>query len=329
MVAELPAGVEAIGRPMPARPLQTAWRAGGFPPLEWFTGAVDVVHGTNFVVPPTRRAARVVTVSDLTMVHYPEMCQPATLRFPALVSRAVSDGAWVHTHSHHVAAEVRSAFGVPPERVRVVYPGVPARWHPPADPTAGDGVRAALEAVGATRFVLALGTVEPRKGLPGLVRAFGQVGPARPDVAVVLAGPDGWGTSELEAALAGCPVADRVIRLGWVDEPTRRWLLGEAQVFAYPSLYEGFGFPPLEAMSAGTPVLTTSAGSLAEVAGGGSLCVPPGDDDALAAALESLLDDPSERERLARRGSAWWSRFTWEQCGEGMSALYHEAASSS
>lgn len=328
MVSQLPPGVEPAGRPMPARPLHLAWRNADFPPLEWFTGVLDVVHGTNFVVPPTRRAARVVTVSDLTMVHYPEMCQPATLRYPALVSRAIERGAWVHTHSELVAGEVRDVFGVADERIRVVYPGVPALWRPPEDPATGEAVRAALRAAGASRFVLALGTVEPRKGFPGLVRAFAEVASSRPDVALVLAGPDGWGAAELRDALGACPVADRVIRLGWVDEATRRWLLGAAEIFAYPSVYEGFGFPPLEAMSARTPVVSSSAGSLAEVAGGGALCVPPRDDDALADALGTLLDDQSEREKLVAKGSAWWPRFTWESCGEGMAALYHDAAAS-
>ncbi len=112
---------------MPARPLHLAWAHLPGPAVEWFVGPVDVVHGTNFVVPPTRRAARVVTVHDLTTVRYPELCDRSTLGFPRMVRRAVSDGAWVHTPSQFVADEVVAEFGVDPGRVRVVYHGVAPR----------------------------------------------------------------------------------------------------------------------------------------------------------------------------------------------------------
>jgi len=163
-------GVSGEQRPMPARPLHALWSRWSFPPIEWFIGDTDVVHGTNFVVPPTRRAGRVVTVHDVTMLRFPELCDAATLRFPALIKRAVADGAWVHTPSAFVAAEVIDAFGVPAERVRAVHSGVP----PLAEPGAAANGTAAGPGLppGARRYVLAVGTAEPRKDLPGLVEAF-------------------------------------------------------------------------------------------------------------------------------------------------------------
>jgi len=121
----VPPGVRTGQRPMPARPLHWAWGRGPRPPVEWFIGRHDVVHGSNFVVPPAAHAARVVTVHDLTVVLYPDLCDPPTLAYPALVRRAVSEGAWVHTPSQFVADEVVAEWKVDPERVRAVHHGVP------------------------------------------------------------------------------------------------------------------------------------------------------------------------------------------------------------
>ncbi len=138
----LPPGVSAGQRPMPARPLHALWGSGGWPPVEWFIGPIDVVHGTNFVVPPARRAAEVVSVHDLTPLHHPELCNPATLAYPGLIRRALRRGAWVHTDSAFVAGEVVDAFGADPARVRVVAPGVPPL--PDIAPPAARGTRRTL-----------------------------------------------------------------------------------------------------------------------------------------------------------------------------------------
>ena len=146
---ELPHGVRAVRRPLPARPVQLAWRHSGVPPIEWVTGPVDVVHGTNFVVPPARSAGRVVTVHDLTAVRFPELCDPPSLAFPALVRRAVRQGAFVHTPSRFVAEEVVEHFGAPPERVRAVPHGVPE--------VSESAVRRGV--VPAAPYLLAVGTI--------------------------------------------------------------------------------------------------------------------------------------------------------------------------
>ena len=129
IAAHLPAGVAAHQRPMPARPLHALWARWDLPRLEWFVGAADVVHGTNFVVPPAGRAATVVSVHDLTPLHHPELCNEATLAYPGLIRRALGRGAWVHTDSAFVAGEVVDAFRAEPSRVRVVHPGVPDLPH--------------------------------------------------------------------------------------------------------------------------------------------------------------------------------------------------------
>jgi len=315
----LPPGVAWHQRAMPARPLHQAWRHTSGPPLEWFVGAADVVHGTNFVVPPAR-AARVVTVHDLTSVLYPELCQPASLAFPELVRRALAEGALVHTPSAWVAGEVVELLGADPGQVRSVHSGIPAL----PDPARG---AAPDLPPGTDRFVLAVGTAEPRKDLPGLVAAFDRLAAERPGLALVLAGPSGWGEEALDAAVARTGFAARVVRTGWVDDATLARLLAGAAVLAYPSRYEGFGFPPLQAMAVGVPVVATTAGSLPEVLGDAARLVPAGDPDALAGALAEVLDDEGRRAELVSRGLARAAGFTWEATAAGLDALYRDARS--
>ena len=158
------------------------------------------------------------------------------------------------------------------------------------------------------------------------MRAFGEVAARHDDVALVLAGPPGWGEEALAAAVAASPARARIVRTGWVEEPDLAALLTRATVLAYPSLYEGFGFPPLQAMRAGVPVVASRAGSLPEVLGDGALMVDPGDHGGLVEALDSCLSDEALRAGLVAAGAAWSARFSWERCGAGLEELYRDAA---
>lgn len=315
---QVPPGVRTLDRPLPARPLRAAWARSDHPTVEALVGDVDVVHGPNYVVPPARRAARIASVHDLTFLHHPEMSTRDTLAYGPLLRRAVAGGAWIHVDADAIGREVVAELGAPPERV-VTVPLAPSPV-PDADPARG------RQLAGAERYVVALGTVEPRKDLPGLVAAFDAVADAVDDVRLVVAGPDGWGTAALHDALDASGHRDRIVRLGWVDGADRAALLRGAAVLAYPSLYEGFGLPPLEAMSVGTPVVATAVGSLPEVCGDGAELVPAGDLDALAGALVRTLDDDGWRARLVARGRANVARFSWEATARGLVALYRRAA---
>lgn len=317
----LPPGVRAVRRPLAAGLLGPVWARVDRPTIEWWTGPLDVVHGLNFVVPPARSAAEVVTVHDLTTLRFPELASTTTRRFPDLVRRAVRRGAWVHTVSDFVADEVRSAFPIDADRVVTVANGVDPL--PPAGPTTD--AAAGRRRAGSDHYVLALGTVEPRKDLPALVAAFDGVAAGDTDVRLVIAGPDGWGADALAAAVAGARHRDRIVRLGWVADDERAALLRGATVFAYPSRYEGFGLPPLEAMAAGVPVLATTAGALPEVVGKAAELVEPGDTDALVAALAGLLSSADRRDELVAAGRQRVARYSWDACAEGLVDLYQRA----
>lgn len=319
----MPAGTVTLRRPLPASVLTKVWLSRDRPSFATLGGSHDVVHGTNFVTPPNPGGAEVVTVYDLTSVRNPEMVARSSLRYPALVRAAIGRGAWVHVTATVVADEVVELLGAPRERVRVIASGPPIARSGTA-PT-GDARRGRRIAGG--EYILALGTVEPRKGLADLVAALPAL--TDPDVRLVIAGPDGWGTDQLLAAIDAAPanVRARIRRLGWVDDVTRADLLAGAAVLCMPSRNEGFGYPPLEAMAAGVPVVATTAGALPEVIGDAGLLVDPGDVDALAGALDRVLGDGAERSRLVDAGTARLATFSWRECSTAMVGLYRDAVS--
>ena len=312
-------GLAARALPLPAGLAIRAWGRGDRPAADRWLDAADVVHGSNFVAPPMRRRPTTATVHDCWCARHPDRCSPDVAALTAAVRRSVRRGTWLHVTTEHGAREVAEVYGVT-ERVAVV---------PFAVPGGGEGgTRGALPGtVAGRRYVLALGALDPRKGLAGLVRAFDLVAMLHPDLLLVLAGPDGPARPDIEAALAGLDrsAAGRVHLLGTVDDGTRRALLAGAAVLAYPSLDEGFGFPVLEAMAAGIPVVSSRAGALPEVAGDAAALVAVGDDASLAATLLSVLADEQRRADLVAAGTIRASQLTWARTAAGLTDLWRRA----
>jgi glycosyltransferase involved in cell wall biosynthesis len=281
---------------LPARAVQTLWRRFDAPSIARLTGPVDLVHATNFVLPAVGSTPGVVTVHDLSF--YGDEAFPGGERLKDLVPWSVRRAAAVVVPSQSVANEVAERFGAPTGKIFVTHEGVAPEFFgvsPLAD--------AALAAMGIRRpFALALGTIEPRKNLHRLIAAWTRAG--LDGWSLVLAGPTGWGPR--------LPAAADVIEIGWVADETLPGLLASAEIFCYPSLYEGFGLPPLEAMAAGTAALVGSYTAAHEVLGDAALQVDSGDVEDVAGGLLTLGMDEQLRKRFAVAGRARAARYTWE-----------------
>jgi glycosyltransferase involved in cell wall biosynthesis len=311
-------GVQRL--PLPAALAMRAWSRADRPRADrWLRGA-QVIHGTNYTVPPSR-IPRLVSVYDCWFLRHPDQVHPDVARASRVLRRAVTTGAVVHASSQATGRAVQELLG--PVRVEVVPLGAPGP-PPPPPPSAGSP----LPELNGSPFVLALGTVERRKNLPRLVEAFGQVAAVVDDVCLVVAGGASDDQLALDEAIGRLPTSllSRVLLTGRVDEPTKAWLLHHASVLAYPSLDEGFGFPLLEAMSVGLPVVAADVGSIPEVAGNAALLVDPRDVTGLAEALTTAMLDDDRRRQMIGSGHARVAAHDWADTARSLTALYDSLA---
>jgi glycosyltransferase involved in cell wall biosynthesis len=303
--------------PLPALVAMRLWATVSRPYVDRWVPDVNVIHGTNYVVPPSR-LPRVVSVYDCWFLRHPSEVAPAVRRAAEVLRRAAASGAVVHASSNATAEAARELL--PGARVAVIPLGaLPVLTAPAAPPIA--------ELVDRP-FIVAIGTLERRKNLPALVRAFGILAAEHDGIDLVLAGADGDDRPAIDAAVdaIGPAAAARVLITGRVDAPSRAWLLRHATVLAYPSLDEGFGFPLLDAMQLHVPVVASDAGSIPEVAGDAALLAPPDDVDGLAANLVAALVDEATRTRLIAAGDRRWHQFDWDACAAQLTELYTELA---
>ena len=317
--AALPADVHRL--PYPAGATLRAWGRVDWPQPRRSLRPAAVVHGTNYVVPPSK-VPSVVTVHDCSFVTRPDFVNDTVRAFVPVVGRAVARGDLVHTPSAFVAGEVRQLFGAAPEQVHVIPHGPPLerRHAPPAK--RGQGV------TNGRPYILALATREPRKNLPRLVEAFGLVHAEQPDLALVLVGPDGPDQANVESAIRRLPpiAATSVVVRPWMDDDDRAAVLAGAAVLAVPSHDEGFGLPLLEAMQFDVPIVAARAGALPEVAGDAAVYADQRDATALATALASVVSDDALRQRLVAAGRRRLAEYSWERTAAAFTDLYREAA---
>jgi glycosyltransferase involved in cell wall biosynthesis len=322
MREQVPADTHFV--PIPARLLLNAWQRVDAPKIDRWLRPARVLHATNYLTPPSNLPT-LVSIYDCSFVRYPELCTPEVRAFEPIVRRAIARGATVHTGSQFVADEIEEIFGPGLRaggRLVVIPLGVPALAEESEVPAPlGDQLDGAP-------YVLAIGTLEPRKNYPHLISAFGELAARHDDLSLVIAGPDGPARAEADAALATLQgdVRKRVVLTGPVSDRAKRGLLAHATVLAYPSLYEGFGFPVLEAMTAGVPVVAARAGSIPEVAGDAALLVEPTDEEALAGALERVVTDDDLRRELIARGRDRVREFSWSDTARALASCYRQLA---
>ncbi len=307
--AAVPPGVQVRGGPVPARALHTLWRRVSWPPTELLAAGSDVLHATNFVLPPSQRARGVVTVHDLAFLDHPDQLAPQQRNLPELVRLSVARAAVVCTPSDVVAQLVARRLDVDAGRIVVTPLGVDRTWCEATAPT--ETLRTTLGLP--PRYLLFVGAAQPRKGLDVLLAAHA----SRPELApLVVAGPAGWGPAPT--------MSSRVHTVGYLSEADLRRVVAGATAVVLPSRDEGFGLPVLEAMAAGIPVVCSDLPALREIAGGLANLVPAGDPAALACALAAADRADGDRDGVAdRRTHA--SRYTWRACAEATVGAYRRA----
>ncbi|MGA2271750.1 MAG: glycosyltransferase family 1 protein [Bryobacteraceae bacterium] len=288
------------------------------PVLDWLTRGADVFHTTHLVRHPPRRPRLTATIHDMTCWIVPELHPAANLRadrgFAAILRRADR----LIAVSESTKTDAVRILGLPPEKITVIYSGIATPFF---DPSA-EAIHAIRARYGLHRpFVLFIGTIEPRKNIGMLLDAFEALPPSvRQEFELVIAGPIGWASAEITARVR------RVRYLGYVPEPDLAALTAAATVFAYPSLYEGFGFPVAQAMAAGTPAITSRVSSLPEITGDAALLIDPRSLTELRDALSRLLLTPTLRAELAARGRSRARAFRWEECAARSMRFFQEAA---
>jgi glycosyltransferase involved in cell wall biosynthesis len=282
----------------------------------------DLVHYTNYLAPLRATVPSVVSVHDMTLSLFPEHHTLKKRLLTASLVPAVARGArLVLAPSESTRRDILRVLGLPEARVRVV-PYAPS----PAFRPVQDGPERLAERYGVRPpFFLYVGTLEPRKNLAGALRAFARVAGELGQHSFVLAGQRGWSCDDVFVEAARPALAGRVRFLDYVAEGDLPLLYTHAAAAVYPSLYEGFGFPVLEAMACGTPVLTSRSSSLEEIGDGAALLVDPRDEAALAEALRALGTDAALCADLSRRGLVRAAEYTWERTARGTLAAYQEA----
>ncbi len=280
---------------------------------------IGLHHGIHYTMPRRFAGPRVVTIHDTTLIEHPEWHERSKVVFFGEAIRAAAKYAdALICPSHATAARVMELLE-PRADVFVVYHGVDTDWLSVPDVPLPPGV--------GPRYLLFVGTLEPRKDLPTLVEAFSQVGREDPDLRLVIAGQVGWMAEESLAAIQRSRFSERIVRLDYVDDSTLSTLYRNASAFVYPSLYEGFGLPVIEAMAAGIPVVTTRDSVMVEVSRGNVVQAEPSDPTSLSQGIRRVLAGGPEIGRKVQLARATAASYTWEASVEAHLAIYRNVAS--
>ncbi|MCB0214592.1 MAG: glycosyltransferase family 4 protein [Anaerolineae bacterium] len=291
-------------------------------PIERWTGPLDLFHAPDFVLRPVKPGTRtLLTVFDLSFIREPDSVMPGmSHHLTTWVRRSVDQADHVIAISKATAHDLIELYQTDPQKISILYPGITSEFYPMNDPLGITIIRAKYN-LGQKPFILSVGTVQPRKNYQRLIQAFAQI---KADVLLVIAGGPGWQADEIFKEVKNQGLTDRVRFLGFVPDADLPYLYNAATLFIYPSLYEGFGLPALEAMACGTPVIASNRSSLPEVVGSAGLLIDPFDTEAIAHAMATLLFDEDLYHKLSKAGHARAATFSWDKMAAELSDLYQK-----
>lgn len=294
-------------------------------PVESFTGSINIYHATDFVLPPTTaKTHTIVQVHDLSFVRVPEAAAPNLKAYlDRVVPNSVRRADQVLADSQATKEDLIEFYKLSSDKITVLHGGVDERFQP-----ASEAVVLAVRQkyhLSDFRYIFSVGTVQPRKNYGRLIEALAYLRSRQHDVHLVIAGGRGWLEDPIYRMIETTKMQAFVHFIGFADDADLPALYSGADCLAFPSLYEGFGFPVLEAMACGTPVMTSNVSSLPEVAGDAALTVDPYDLDAICNALEQLLNNNELRQMLIARGFTQAQRFTWTASAAKLQQIYHFA----
>lgn len=301
-----------------------------WPRVEWFTGGpLDLFHATDFVLAPSAARRQVVTVHDLAFLFYPEAAMPSLHRYlNVVVPRSVRRADHLLADSHNTAKDLQDQWQIAAEHITVVQGAVDhERFQPVTDRKQLGEVRQRY-GIGDRPFILGLSTLQPRKNFARLIEAFHQARQtAKLPHRLIIGGGKGWLFDEIFARVQALELTDDVLFPGYIADADLPALYTAAEVFAFPSLYEGFGLPVIEALACGTPVLTADNSCLPEAAGPGALYVKAEQVESIAEGLVTLAENASLRQQLRTLGLAHAAQFTWQRSAAQLLAAYQKVLS--
>ncbi len=306
------------------RPVRILWEQTELP-RDLKRRGVDVFHGPAFIVPLSRTCRQVVTIHDMTFFLLPQ-CHLFTKKhyFQRLIPQCVKRANQVIAVSESTKKDILKILGSEySKKIKVIYHGKEERFCPDTAGAASYDLRTKYGFSG--RIILFVGLIEPRKNLERLIRAYAKLRSFHQTSCLVIAGSQGWGHDAVLRAASESGVRDRIFFPGYIPERELPSLYNLADVFVYPSLYEGFGLPVLEAMACGAPIVASGVSSMPEISGDAALLIDPLDVDSIAQGIERVLMDRERRERMKEEGPKRSQAFTWERTARETLATYEEA----
>ena len=290
-------------------------------PVEQFTGRIDLYHATDFVLPPTLPSTKtLLTVHDLSFVRVPETASPSLKAYlDRVVPLSVKRADHILADSQATKNDLIELYAVKSKKISVLLTGVDKRFKPS---NTGEMTIRNKYSVGDRPYLFTIGTVQPRKNYARIIQSLAKLREEGHDLDLVIAGGHGWLADPIYQTIQETQMTDYVKLIGFADDEDIPTLYTNAECVVFPSLYEGFGYPVLEGMACGTPVITSNISSLPEVAGDAALMVNPYDVDAITNAIRSIITDDELRKTLTERGFEQIKHFTWEKSAQQLHQIY-------